>query len=313
MAEAKKPTKKKSPAKKAAAKKAPVKKKNPPAKKTAAHKKSPPVKKSWGKMNIAERTAFRKRNGSRILAVLASLVLLGAAAFLLFCVEGYSFSAMVCLGIVGIIGFYQIVPGLCRRSRWVMRMFTFFLTVFLILACATEAMIIKASFGSPETPCRYLLVLGARVRPDGPSLSLQNRIDAAYDYLTAHPDCIAVLSGGKGDDEHISEAQCMFEHLTAMGIDAGRLWMEDRSTSTQENLRFSMALIEEKTGQRPAQLAVLSSEYHLFRAGLFTGAAGADFIGIPAETSNPFLKINGFLREVAGVWYHYLLGGYNHA
>ena len=57
------------------------------------------------------------------------------------------------------------------------------------------------------------IVLGAKVRSDGPSVSLQDRIDAAYDYMRLHPEVICIVSGGQGKDEPISEAQCMFDRL----------------------------------------------------------------------------------------------------
>jgi len=319
MAEAKKKTPKKAPAKKTAAKKAsPVKKTSPAKKSPAPKKKSAPKKgtktapKSWGNMSIAERTAFRKRNKGTILACISIVFLLLAAGFFKFCVAGYSFSAYFCAGIAGLIAFYTFVPKIFKKSRGVIRFVTFLLCIFLLIAGITEALIIKASFGSPETETKYLLVLGAKVRADGPSLSLLDRIDTAYDYLTAHPDTIAVVTGGKGDDEPITEAKCMYDSLVALGISPGRIWVEDKATSTWENLQYSLALIEEKTGSRPTEVAVLSSEYHLFRASLFTKAAGAEFIGIPAATSNPFLKVNYFLREVAGVWHYILLGSGGH-
>ena len=154
-----------------------------------------------------------------------------------------------------------------------------------------------------------MVVLGAGVHGDRPSLSLQNRIDAAYAYLTLHPDVTAILSGGQGEGENLTEAQCMFDHLTAMGIDENRLWMEENATSTWENLNFSLDLIEEKAGSRPEKLGVLSSEYHLFRASLFADACGVEFVGVPAKTTKISLRVNYFMREVAGVWHYLLLGG----
>ena len=293
-----------------------TKKKTAP-KKTGASKKSPPkkksvqkpVKKSWAKMSIAERTAARGQRRRKGLALLAMALLLAAAWFFRFCVAGYSFSAVLCAAGALIIGFYTFF----KKSKAVTRLFTFLLCILVAAACVTEAFIIKASFGSPEADCPYLVVLGAKVRSDGPSLSLGNRIDAAFDYLKAHPDTVAIVSGGQGPDEPMTEAQAMYDALTARGIAPDRIWLEDKAASTWENLQFSLKLIEEKTGHRPETVAVVSSEYHLFRAELFTKAAGAEFIGIPAETTIPSLKINYFLREVAGVWHYYLLGGNYHA
>lgn len=235
------------------------------------------------------------------------------AYFCKFVLPGYSFSALVCLCLIGVILFYVLMPlaGLKYPlfSKWVLRIFTICLLLGLIVAGATEAVIIHASFGSPETDCPYLLVLGAKVNDRGPSVSLWDRIDAAFDYLTDHPDTIAVVSGGQGKDEPMEEAQCMFDILTEMGIAPERIWMENKATSTWENLHYSLDLIEERTGHRPETLAVLSSEYHLFRAGLFTKACDVEFIGIPAATSRLSQKVNHFMREVAGVWHYILLGG----
>ena len=167
----------------------------------------------------------------------------------------------------------------------------------------------RASVGQPDKSCQYMVVLGAKVNGTSPSLSLADRLDAAYDYLTDHPQVIAVLSGGQGPDEGISEAQCMYNVLTQRGIDPQRLWMEGRSTSTWENINFSLDLIESKTGTRPDTIGLLSSEYHLFRAGMLAKDCGVKAVGIPAPTSWLSLRVNYFTREVAGVWHYIILGG----
>jgi uncharacterized SAM-binding protein YcdF (DUF218 family) len=117
------------------------------------------------------------------------------------------------------------------------------------------------------------------------------------------------VSGGQGNNELISEAQCMFNELTRMGIGEDRIWMEDQSTSTRENLRFSLALIQERTGVKPARIGLVSSEYHLFRAGLMAGDEDVTALGIPARTSWISLRINYFMREIVAVWAYLLLGG----
>ena len=154
-----------------------------------------------------------------------------------------------------------------------------------------------------------MVVLGAKVNPDGPSVSLWDRICGAYTYLEEHPQVIAIVSGGQGSDEPITEAECMYRELVALGIDPRRIWVEDEATSTWENMQFTLNLIEEKTGWRPQKLGVLSSEYHLFRASLFAKACNVEFVGIPARTSRWGQRINHFMREVAGVWHYLLLGG----
>ena len=303
------------------------KKKAPPKKKKAAptrleppawkpikkkrRKKQPPKK--WHEKSIAEKTAYRKQNQGTIVATVSIFGLLLAAAFFKYCLNGYSFSALVCVGLAAVIGFYTYFPKIFRRfpgfTRTVTRIVTVILCIGLIIFALTEAVIIHASLGKPDEDFDYLLVLGAKVRTTGPSLSLTNRIDKAYEYLIAHPDTIAILSGGKGEDEPITEAACMYDRLVTKGINPKRLWKEDKATSTWENMKFTLDLVERKTGTRPTKLGVVSSEYHLFRASLFAKEHGVEFVGIPAETTKISLKINYFLREVAGVWHYILLGG----
>ncbi|MBQ8833701.1 MAG: YdcF family protein [Oscillospiraceae bacterium] len=240
--------------------------------------------------------------------------ILAALAFVLkFILPGYSFSALVCCCLMGIIGFYEItrtlLPVFPAWMPLLRKIFTVFLILGLLVVGITECIIIKASFGSPKEQVEYLVVLGAKVRNDGPSVSLWDRIYAAADYMEEHPDVIAVVSGGQGTDEPMTEAQAMYDELVKLGVDPERIWLEDKATSTWENMHFTLDLIEEKTGERPTKLGVLSSEYHLFRASLFADACGVDFVGIPARTSRFSQMANHFMREVAGVWHYILLGG----
>ena len=250
---------------------------------------------------------------ARIAALLGCGLLAALAFFLKHCVPGYSFSALVCLCLIAIILFYTFMPLIGLKfpmfAKWTTRVFTVILVIGLLVVGLTEAVIIKASFGDPKEQVDYMVVLGAKVNADGPSVSLWDRICGAYTYLEAHPEVTAVLSGGQGTDEPITEAECMYRELVSLGIDPKRLWIEDNATSTWENLNFSLDLIEEKTGQRPQKLGVLSSEYHLFRASLFAKACHVEFVGIPARTSRWGQRINHFMREVAGVWHYLLLGG----
>lgn len=239
-----------------------------------------------------------------------------ALLFILFLLvlPGYEFSALVTVVIMGLIAFYNITdilsgkyPLPCRVLR---RSVTALLCLGLVVCAVTEVLVIRASFGDPEAEVDYIVVLGAKVRNDGPSVALQNRIDAAYDYLTAHPDAIAVVTGGQGEDEPMTEGECMRNALLSMGIPAERVWAETQSTSTWENLHFSLDIIEEKTGVRPEKIGLVSSEYHLFRAKLFAKACGVEAAGIPAHTTLISQAVNHFLREVAGVWHYILLGGH---
>jgi uncharacterized SAM-binding protein YcdF (DUF218 family) len=315
---AKKPAPKQTPTKKAPPKK-PTTAKRAPQKQTVQPKKTQPVRKPVAPAEPQRRTiADRKVAWSKVdkwsLARWIMLIPLGFFAFSFgFLYVGCSFTALVCLALMGVLLFYNICAMLEKAyphpTKVVKRVFTVLLCIGILILGVTEALILKASFGDPDPGCKYVVVLGAKVRHDGPSVSLQNRIDAAYDYLTAHPDAIAIVSGGKGEDEPMTEAECMYDGLIARGINPERIWLEDKATSTWENLQFALDLIEEKTGIRPESIGIISSEYHLFRAGLFADACQVESVGIPAKTTLKSQKLNHFLREVAGVWHYILLGG----
>lgn len=273
--------------------------------------------KKYPKKTIAQRTAARKP-GRRafILRWLAMLPLALIWFVFTFLMAGYSFTALVCVCLMGVLLFYNLCymtrSKFPKSTKVVKRVFTFFLIIGLLVVGITECLIIHASFGDKDETCQYMLVLGAKVRNDGPSVSLMDRIKATAAYMEAHPDVIAIVSGGKGPDEPITEAQCMFEQLVKLGVDPSRIWLEDQATSTWENLHFAMNLIEEKTGQRPEKIGLLSSEYHLFRAKMFARACGVEAVGIPARTSRISQMVNHFMREVAGVWHYIILGGQYH-
>ncbi len=148
----------------------------------------------------------------------------------------------------------------------------------------------------PKETIEYIIVLGAKVKGETPSLSLKYRIDAAADFLINHPDCIAILSGGQGDGEDISEAEAMKRGLEEYGIPSNRLILEDSSTNTKENIAFSKKLI-------PSHLnsgAVVTNDYHLYRTIKIAEKLDLDLIGIPAKTPKIAL-LKSHIREYAAI------------
>ena len=251
---------------------------------------------------------FFKKCHPRWLAF-ALLLLLGVVLYA-FC-PGYSFSGLCCLGLAGLIPLYSLLARIPNStlSKGLIRMLSLFLAVFVLAAAVTTGFIVASSRGSAEPEADYLIVLGAGVNGTEPSRSLRERIDAAYAYLTAYPDAIAIVSGGQGRGEEITEAACMHRELLEMGVSPDRVWMEDKASTTLENLRFSLDLIEARTGERPGTLAIVSSEYHLHRAGMFARNLGLEPLLVSAKTDTVPLRLNYYLREIFAVWYYSLFGG----
>ena len=108
----------------------------------------------------------------------------------------------------------------------------------ILLAGVETAFMIKAATAKPSENAT-VVVLGCRAYGSRPSIMLASRLDAAYEYLTEHPDAICIVSGGQGPDESMPEAECMYLYLTEKGIAPERIYQENRSTSTRENLLFS--------------------------------------------------------------------------
>ena len=255
----------------------------------------------------------KKGKGGWVVFGVTCGLLTALGLFLRFAVVGYTFSAMICFGLLALVVCYKGIFLLGKKYRWVAKALHLVLDICVGLGVAvvslTLMVICKESMGAAQVPCSHVVVLGAGVHGTVPSLSLRNRLDAAAAYLKENPDMICIVSGGQGEGEDISEAQCMFQDLVDNGIAPERIWMEDRSTSTEENLRFSLDLIESRTGIRPEEIGLISSEYHLYRAGLFAQEEQVTAIGIPARTAWISLRINYFLREIVAVWYYTLLGG----
>ncbi len=148
----------------------------------------------------------------------------------------------------------------------------------------------------------YLFVLGGHiVGAETPSEHLMKRIEKAAEYLNSHKNTIAVTCGGCfRPEQKKSEAQIIKEHLVIMGVEADRILLEDKSTTTNENFRFGKSIVEEHSGKEFFQLNIgfLSSDYHLFRAGLIAkinGLPGLRKIGAKSTVKD---FVRGAAREL---------------
>ena len=222
-----------------------------------------------------------------------------AGLFLIFCLVGYKFGGLLLLGLSALIPTYHFL-----KPDFLRRILTALIALGFVALSITGGTIARSAEGGADMEADYLIVLGCQVNGTTPSLMLRQRIDAAADYLNTHPETICIVSGGMGPGERITEADCMYNSLTAAGIDSSRIILEKNSTSTMENLRFSMEFLEPG-----ATIAIVSNEFHLYRAGQMANQLGLDTILIPADTEWPVLRASYFLREIFAVWKFHLLGG----
>lgn len=150
----------------------------------------------------------------------------------------------------------------------------------------------------------YIIVLGAHVDGTRPTLALLERIRRALEYLEENPRTRAVLSGGRGEGEQISEAQAMYNYLTEHGIDGERLLLEERSVNTKENLAFSLELLGDVT----CSVGVVTNNFHVFRGVAIGRKCGCrDICGIPSRYRSWRLLIY-IPREILAILKDKLMG-----
>ena len=150
-----------------------------------------------------------------------------------------------------------------KKPVWLLALLAAVLAALLSFAVLLGVVLTGARdhiVGQPQV----MVILGCKVESWGPSILLQDRLDKALDYLEDHPDLTIVVSGGQGNDEHQSEAQCMYDYLTAHGVDGGQILMEDQSHNTWENVCFTQELLQAE-GVDTSEMLVVSNGFHLAR------------------------------------------------
>lgn len=170
----------------------------------------------------------------------------------------------------------------------------------LAAACIFFSVNMAAYMSEPVEDIRCVLVLGCQVRGEEPSSMLAGRLDAALPLLREHPDAVCVVSGGQGRGENISEAECMSRYLVGKGIDSSRVYKEERSTSTDENIRFSAEILSQ-LGISDG-IAVVTNEFHQYRAELYAAQNGLE-VGHYSSPTQPRLIANYWVRELAALFF----------
>lgn len=173
-----------------------------------------------------------------------------------------------------------------------------FVTVCLWLSAAmTASFILHYAFGVPAERPDYLIVLGAQVRGKKITQSLLFRLDRALFAARQDSRVQIIVSGGRGRGEDVTEAHAMADYLIKNGVEKGRIILEERSTSTQENIMYSMALVKEQ-----CFVAVVTNSFHCYRAGLIARQMGFSRVRTLPARSNKVFYLNYLVREIVAVW-----------
>ncbi len=151
-----------------------------------------------------------------------------------------------------------------------------------------------------------VIVLGCRVRGETPSSLLRARCYTAAQVLKEHPEAVCIVAGGQGEGEDISEAEAMRRLMAEYGIEDARVFTEDKSTSTAENFAFSLDIMRREG--LSGNVAIVTSDYHQYRASLYAKRAGLEVTGHYSGSTSIFYFMNSWLREWAALAATFVFG-----
>ena len=179
----------------------------------------------------------------------------------------------------------KIKDALCKKkaTKVLLRTVQIFSVIVVIYCSVASAFMVYAMIQFRNEPRSTAVVLGAQVMSWGPSPILRERVEAAEDYLNENPLSLAVVSGGKGSGEPMSEADCMYELMIEDGIEPDRIFREDQSKNTDENIRNSLAIIKEKGLNQ--YIAVVTDSYHQARARIIIRKYDSNIPVTPVNTA----------------------------
>ena len=211
-----------------------------------------------------------------------SLVLLGAGIFLML--------------------LPQLYPHLANLStRWPCRSLWGIVALGFGVLLIFLAFVLYAAYGNqpPASGEATVVVFGAQVKGNAPSLSLKRRLDKAAAYLKENPQANCVVSGGQGADESQPEAEVMYEYLLKEGIDSSRIAVEDQSHNSEENVRYSNLIIQQKGWSK--QVVLVTDSYHQLRVSIYAGQMGWAYINLSSFTP-VLLWMPSVIREFFGLF-----------
>lgn len=202
-----------------------------------------------------------------------------------------------------------------RLPKWMLWIYGTIIGVGLICFLIPEIFIVSGMREKPKEEPDYIIVLGAQVKGTAITKSLKYRLDAALEYYQdGHDNITFILSGGQGEGESVSEAEAMREYLISRGVPEEKLILEDKSTTTQENLEFSYEIILERLPDdadvTQVLVAVCTNDFHVFRAGRLAEAAGDWQVSGLAGSSDVRILPMMLVREAAAVWKEVLTGNF---
>ena len=240
-----------------------------------------------------------------ILSILYGICIMRAASGTMFFMVWFVIGA--CLLALGICIRFHVLSTIPKTLKGI---FLALITVGAITLCVTWGLICTHFHDKGNKNIDYLIVLGAQVKPTGPSVVLQYRLDTAADYLRDNPNTICVVTGGQSSSEPEAEGDVMAHWLIDHGIEEERILVENQAANTVENLQSSLHLISSDTDDGGISIGIVTNDFHVYRSIMIAKKTSGDApAGNPpvahidgiAAPSKAFYLPNNMLRESMGI------------
>lgn len=178
----------------------------------------------------------------------------------------------------------------------------------LLCFSATFGVVMSGAHDDVEGTPAVMVVLGCQVKPWGPSVLLQDRLNTAWDYWQEHPETRIVVTGGQGPDEPSTEARAMADSLMEKGVPEEQILLEEESQNTVQNLRCTARLLEEQGYDIRDGVVIVSNGFHLTRARMLAGRVGYENVStLAAPSSHLPSRLKMYIREPLALWKSFLL------
>ena len=192
---------------------------------------------------------------------------------------------------------------------WRMVVTGFFVWLASLLLFFVALQKLQPSAGSDFDP-RVIVVLGSSTPNGKASPTLAERLKRTAALAQQHPRATVVVSGGTDFRQEIPEARVMADYLIGLGLDAKRITLEDRSTSTHENLLFSARLLEASGIKRDVPMLLVTSDFHTARASWIAKRADWTNVQTAGALTPLYMRYNAWTREYFACLSGWLLGEY---
>ena len=235
----------------------------------------------------------------------------------------YTF-AMYFTGYGGNLSFVWLIPavlgvlwagmlsGKINLRKWQKRVMLYILAPIIVLFLVVEVIIFSGFFEKPKEEPEYIVVLGATVHESGPCYILRQRLKEAEKWANTYEDAMIVVTGGQGETEPFTEGSEMKKYLVEkLAISEERIYVEEESKNTYENMRFTGELLakkDESFSYENTPILIVTNDFHMYRSIQIAKKTGYEKVSGAPSGTYIFLFPHYMVREFCSILKNFVLG-----